>query len=134
MTTKQILEDFMSVAVIGMSKNPSKPANEVPMLLSRHGYRIIPINPTADEIEGMKAYNSIADVPNEIEILNVFRPSEEALEITKQAVARKKEKGDIQVIWLQLGIENDEAKKLAEENGIEFVQDKCMKIEYQKNF
>ena len=134
MTTKQILKDFMSVAVIGMSKNPSKPANEVPMLLSRKGYRIIPINPTADEIEGMKAYNSIADVPNEIEILNVFRPSEEALEITKQAVARKKEKGDIQVIWLQLGIENDEAKKLAEENGIEFVQDKCMKIEYQKNF
>ncbi len=134
MTTKQILEDFMSVAVVGMSKNPSKPANEVPMLLSRHGYRIIPINPSADEIEGMKAYKTIADVPNEIEILNVFRPSKEALEITKQAAARKKEKGDIQVIWLQLGIVNDEAKKLAEENGIEFIQDKCMKIEYQRNF
>ena len=134
MTTKQILEDYKTVAVVGMSKNHSKPANEVPILLHNNGYNIIPINPTADEIDGLKSYKSIADVPEKIEILDVFRPSEDAIEITKQAIARHKEKGDIKVIWLQLGILNDEAKKLAEENGIDFIQDKCMKIEFNKYF
>lgn len=134
MTTQEILTKFKKIAVIGMSKNQSKPANEVPMLMKHNGYEIIPINPTADVIEGMKVYKTLADVPDEIEIINVFRPGDEAIDITNQAIARKNEKADIKVIWLQLGIENDEAKKLAEDNDIVFVQDKCMKIEYNKYF
>ncbi len=131
MSYKQIFDKYRTIAVYGMSTNPAKPSNEVPALLESAGYNIIPINPVAQEINGKKSYPKIADIPDKIEILNVFRPSEQALDVVKEAVERKKEKGDIEVIWLQEGIRNDEAKKLAEENGIEFVQDRCMKIEYQ---
>ncbi len=131
MSYKQIFDKYRTIAVYGMSTNPAKPSNEVPALLESAGYNIIPINPVAQEINGKKSYPKIADIPDKIEILNVFRPSEQALDVVKEAVERKKEKGDIEVIWLQEGIRNDEAKKLAEENGIEFVQDRCMKKEYQ---
>lgn len=131
MSFKPIFDKYRTIAVYGMSTNPAKASNEVPALLESAGYNIIPINPVAQEIDGKKSYPKIADIPDKIEILNVFRPSEQALDVVKEAIERKKEKGDIYVIWLQEGIVNDEAKKLAEENGIEFVQDRCMKKEYQ---
>jgi hypothetical protein len=131
MSFKPIYDKYKTIAVYGMSTNPAKPANFVPAFLESNGYTIIPINPAAQEIDGKKSYPKIADIPDKIEILNVFRPSEQALDIVKEAVERKKVKGDIDVVWLQEGIINNEAKILAEENGIEFVQDRCMKKEYQ---
>lgn len=132
MTLPEILTSFNSVAVYGMSTNQMKPANYVPVYLMRNGYKVIPINPAADEIAGKKAYHTLAEVPDYIEILDVFRPSEAALGVVEEAVERRKTKGDIEVIWLQEGIINEEARKLAEDNGIIFVQDACMKKEHEK--
>ncbi len=113
-----------------MSNNNEKPAYKVPVFMNKNGYKIIPVNPKYDEIAGHKAYSDLLDIPEEIEILNVFRPSEEAVDVVKQAIERKKKRGDIKLIWLQLGIANEEAKELALQNGFEFIQDKCMHIEY----
>jgi len=134
MTTKEILEKYKTIVVYGMSTNPAKPANEVPHYMMARGYKIIPLNPTVEQIDGMKSYKSLMDIPDEIEILDVFRRSEDCLAVVQEAVERRKARGDVKVIWLQLGIVNNEGKKLAEENGIEFVQDKCIKIEYNINF
>ncbi len=130
MDIKKVFEDYNTIAVYGMSTNPAKPSHTVPVFFLDHGYTVYPVNPVADEIAGEKVYKNLADAPEGIEILNVFRPSDQALGVVEEAVARKKAKGDIKLIWLQEGIISDEAKKLAEENGIDFIQDKCMYKEY----
>lgn len=130
MTSKEILDKFKTIAVVGMSNSTDKPARRIPSFLKTKGYEIIPINPMHDKILGMKAYDKIEDVEEKIEILNVFRPSKDVPAIVEQAVKRRKEKGDIDVIWLQQGISDDNAKKKAEENGIEFLQDTCIYTEY----
>jgi len=132
MTIQEILDKYKNITVYGMSTNSSKPANYVPFFMYNKGYEINGINPSTDNISGIKSYPSLADVEGKIEILNVFRASDKCLAVVEEAVARKKAKGDIDVIWLQLGIANDDARKLAEENGIEFVQDKCLMQEYNK--
>ena len=126
MLVKEIFERYKTIAVVGMSKNPAKASYSVPKFFIDNGYKVIPVNPTADEIDGIKVYKTLSDIPDIIEILNVFRPSDIALEVVQEAIERRKTKGDIKLIWLQEGIINDEAKKLAEDNGIEFIQDKCM--------
>jgi uncharacterized protein len=131
MTIKEIFNNNRNIAVYGMSSNEYKPAHYVPVYLMNNGYKIYPIHPVADEIAGLKVNKKIMDVTGEIDILNVFRPSEHCLDVVQEAVERKKAKGDIKLIWLQLGIENNEAKKLAEENGIEFIQNKCMYEEHK---
>ncbi len=134
MTTKDILNKYKRIAVYGMSAKPHKPSFYVPMFLYNKGFEIAPINPSTNEIEGLQTFPSIADVEGKIEILDIFRRSEFCLDIVKEAVDRKKQKGDIDVIWLQQGIINDDAKKLALENGIIFVQDKCLMQEYNIYF
>ncbi|MCX6155928.1 MAG: CoA-binding protein [Candidatus Kapabacteria bacterium] len=130
MNITEIFDNYKSIAVVGMSKNATKPSNSVPVFMKNQGYNIIPVNPSADEIEGMKCWSALADVPEKIDIVNVFRPSDAALEVVKEAVQRKISNGDISAIWLQEGIINDEAKALAEANSIEFIQNKCMYKEY----
>ena len=134
MKTKDILEKFKNVAVIGMSANEMKPSHSIPMFMMSVGYNIYPVNPTLNEIRGLKSYPSLLDVEEKIEIVNVFQRSEKCLAIVEEAVERKSQKGDVEVIWLQEGIINNEAKNLAEFNGIIFVQDVCMFKEYHKNF
>ncbi len=130
MTFHEIFETYTSVAVFGMSTNPAKPAHYVPAFMIEKGYDVIPINPAAEEIAGRKAYKTISEIPEKIDILNVFRPSEQCLAIVEEAVNRKRLKGDIQLIWLQEGIINEDARKLAEDNGIDFIQNHCMMKEY----
>lgn len=130
MTISEIFKNHKNIAVYGMSTNPSKPSHTVPVFLLDNGYNVIPVNPKADEIAGQKVYRSLLEIPGEIEIVDVFRPSEQALAVVEEAVERKKQKGDVKVVWLQEGIINEDAKKLAEDNGIDFVQDKCMYKEY----
>jgi predicted CoA-binding protein len=120
------LKKYKTIAVYGFSKNPEKLAHSIPVFLKSRGYKVIGINPQKFEVEGIPVYQKLMDIPDEIEILNVFRPSEHCLDVAKEAVERRKARGDIKVMWLQEGIVNDEAKKLAEENGIEFVQDTCI--------
>jgi predicted CoA-binding protein len=122
---KQIFS-FKNIAVVGMSDNPEKPSNRVPAYLMKQGYKIIPINPTKNEIMGLKSYKSLLEVEDEIDVVDVFRRPEQVLEVVKDAIERKKQRGDIKAIWLQEGIVNDEAKRIAEENGLLFIQDKCM--------
>lgn len=132
MTFKEIFDNYKTIAVYGMSTNPMKPANYVPGLLIDNGYDIIPVNPVADEIIGKKAFKNLMDIPGSIDILNVFRPSDQTPDVVKEAVERHNAKGDIKLIWLQEGIMNEEAKKMAEDNGIEFIQDRCMKKEFHR--
>jgi len=111
------------VAVVGCSTTPGKDAHEIPRYLLDQGYDVVPVNPFADEIFGREAYDSLADVPGDVDIVDVFRPSEEVPDIVDAALARD----DDAVIWLQLGIHDAEAVARAETAGRRVVQDRCMK-------
>jgi len=124
------LLDAETVAVIGCSTTPGKAAHDVPAYLQRHGYRIVPVNPFADEILGEPAFDSLAAVESDVDLVNVFRPSEEVPEILDAVRERHAERGDAGAAWLQLGISHDEAAAAAEADGIEVVQDRCMKVEH----
>ncbi|WP_101297630.1 CoA-binding protein [Halegenticoccus soli] len=126
---RELLE-LDTVAVVGCSSTPGKAAHEIPAYLQRHGYDVIPVNPYADEILGREAYDSLADVEEEIDLVDVFRPSEEVPGVVDQVIERKEERGDVRAIWLQLGIEHDGAAARAEEAGLRIVQDRCMKVEH----
>jgi uncharacterized protein len=131
---REVFENHQTIAVYGMSKNPEKAAQRVPAFLFSKGYTIIPVNPSADMILNQRSYSNLKEVEEHIDIIEVFRPSEEAFSIVQEAIERKKEKGDVAVIWLQEGIQNEEAKMLAEKNGIIFIQDRCMLKEYNRVF
>ncbi|RLM53695.1 CoA-binding protein [Halobellus sp. Atlit-31R] len=120
------------IAVVGCSTTPGKAAHEVPAYLQRHGYRIVPINPFADEVLGETAYDSLADVPDStaVDVVDVFRPSEEAGAIVDAAIERSETVGDVEAIWLQLDITDDEAGRRAVGSGLDFVQDRCLKVEH----
>ena len=115
------------VAVIGMSKYSRKAAQAVPKYLSENGYEIIPINPTTNEILGKKCYSEISEVEDEIDIVDVFRPSEQVLPIVLEAIKKKPK-----VIWLQEGIHNQEAEEMARSAGIKVVFNRCMLAEHQR--
>jgi len=112
-----------------MSKNPEKAAHYVPKYLAERGYNIIPVNPTTDKILDKKCYREIAEVPDSIDIVDVFRPSEEVLPVVREAV-----KKNPKVIWLQEGIHNSEAEELARKAGIEVVFNRCILAEHQRLF
>lgn len=122
---RRILE-YDRIAVVGASTSYEKAAHIVPAYLQRHGYELRPVNPTADEIFGRRAYDSLADVSETVDIVEIFRPSEEVSEIVGQALARD----DVKAIWMQAGIRNDEAAQRAESAGVDVVQDRCMKVEH----
>lgn len=124
---KKILENCKTIAVVGCSSNPEKAANRIPKYMKGHGYKIIPVNPNSENILNEKTYKSISDVKEKIDIVDIFRPSEECLEVVKEAIRIKPK-----VIWMQLGIINEEAKKLAEKNEIQVVMDKCLMVEHKR--
>jgi hypothetical protein len=115
------------VAVIGMSRTESKAAHFVPKYLSENGFDIIPINPNSNEILNRKCYKEITEVDGEIDIVDIFRPSEDVLPFVKEAI-----KKNPKVIWLQEGIHNEEAESLAREHGIDVVFNRCMLAEHQR--
>ncbi|MCL4372395.1 CoA-binding protein [Candidatus Marsarchaeota archaeon] len=125
----EILSKYHVIAVVGCSRNEGKPSHDVPAYLQSVGYRIIPVNPSADEILGEKAYKSLLEIGFPVDVVDVFRPSPETVEIAKQAVAIK-----AKALWLQEGIFNDEAKKIAEDNGMLFIMNRCMMKEHYKLF
>ena len=120
--------DLETVAVVGCSGTPGKAAHDIPKYLREHGYDVIPVNPYADEIFGREAYDSLTDVEEDVDVVDVFRPSEEVAGIVDEAI----ERGDVQVVWTQLGIQDTDATNRAEDAGLRVVQDKCMKVEHQR--
>ena len=115
------------IVVVGMSKNSSKAAHYVPKYLADNGYDVTPVNPTTDEILGKKCYNSISDIDGDIDIIDVFRPSDQVLPVIQEAIKKKPK-----VIWLQEGIHNLEAEDLAKKAGIKVVFNRCMLAEHQR--
>ena len=120
---RKILE-LRSIAVVGMSNTEGKPANFVPLI--ENGYNVIPVNPTTSEVLGRKSYASISDVPEQVDIVDVFRRSEDVPIIVEDAINKK----EVKVIWMQSGIYNEEAERRAKENGIDVVFNRCMKVEH----
>ena len=118
-----------NIAVVGMSKNPDKAAHYVPKYLHDHGYNVIPVNPTATEILGKKCYPTLLDIPVEIDIVDVFRPSDQVKPVIEEAIKIKPK-----VIWLQEGIHNPEAEAIAQKSGIEVIFNRCMLAEHQRLF
>lgn len=116
---------------MGASKSPEKDAHTVPQYLKQQGYRIIPINPTADRILGEKAYPNLLALPVElaklVEVVDVFRPSEELPKVAKEVAKMKRLHGIPLVFWAQLGLENEEAKRILNENGIPYVMNACIR-------
>ncbi|SEO28710.1 hypothetical protein SAMN05216388_1010147 [Halorientalis persicus] len=120
--------DLETIAVVGCSSTTGKAAHDIPAYMQRHGYEIVPVNPYADEILGRTAVDSLADVDQAIDIVDVFRPSEEVAGIVDAVLDRD----DVQVVWTQLGIEDDDAAARAEQAGLRVVQDRCLKVEHQR--
>ena len=117
-----------NIAVVGMSKNEGKPAHFVPKYLIEHGYNVIPVNPTITEVLGRKSYPSIADIPDDVDVVDIFRRSEDVPPVVNDAINKK----GIKVIWMQSGIYNEEAERKAKENGIDVVFNRCMMVEHNR--
>mgnify|MGYP005701988743 FL=1 len=128
---KAILSKYKSIAMIGVSNDPTKASTIVMKYMQKYGYKVYPVNPSASgqKILGEKVFSKITEIKEPIDIVDVFRPSKEALEIAEDTI-----KIGAKVLWLQLGIRSDTAKILVESNKIEYIEDKCTKIEYQKLF
>ena len=135
---KEILTKYKTVAVVGASRDPSKDSNRVAKYLQSRGFRIIPVNPTADEILGEKCYKNLlempADVQKTVEIVDLFRPSSDTPAIVEQAVKLKERYDKPYVVWMQLGIINEQAAEMARQAGITVVMNRCMMQEHRKLF
>ena len=135
---KEILSKYKTVAVVGASRDLSKDSHRVAKYLQRQGFRIIPVNPTADKILGEKCYKSLLEMPanvqKTIEIVDVFRPSSETPAIMEQTVKIKERYDKPYVVWMQLGIINEQAAEIARQAGITVVMNRCMMQEYRKLF
>lgn len=126
---KALLRASKIVAVVGCSRDPEKDAHRVPKYLQEQGYRIIPINPQAEEILGERAYPSLGEIKERVDIVEVFRPSDQVYAVVQEAIKLRPK-----AIWLQLGIVSEEAARLAEEQGIPVVMDRCMMAEHRRLF
>lgn len=134
----EILTKHRTVAVVGLSRDPSKDSYGVAEYLKNHGFHIIPVNPTADQILGEKSFKSLLEMPMDVqktvEIVDIFRPSAEVSPIVEQAIKLKKLHGVPFVVWMQLGIVNEEAADIARKAGLIVVMDRCMMREHRRLF
>ena len=125
----QALSGFHTVAVVGLSNKATRPSHGVSAYMQQHGYRIIPVNPNVVEVLGEKAYPSLPDVPESVEIVNIFRRSEYVPEIVAQAIQKK-----AKMIWMQEGVSHREAAERARAAGLEVVENRCILKEHAKRF
>jgi predicted CoA-binding protein len=122
--------EMKNIAVVGMSKNQEKAAHYVPRYLIEHGYNVIPVNPTATEILGKKSFPSVSEIPDRVDIVDVFRKAEDVPPVVADAI----KKGGVKVVWMQEGIYNREAEAAAKEKGIDVVYNRCMMAEHMRLF
>jgi hypothetical protein len=121
---QQLLADAKIIAVVGASRDPQKSAHSVPRQMQRHGWRIIPVNPYADELFGERVYRSVAEIPFPVDLVNVFRPARDTPAVVRDAIA-----AGAPAVWLQLDIVSAEARKLATEAGLDYVENRCIAVE-----
>ena len=128
---KEILSKYKKIAMIGVSNDPKKASTIVMKYMQKYGFKVYPVNPKAKgkKILGEEVFEKITDIKGQVDIVDVFRPSKEV-----HAIAEDTIKIGAKVLWLQLGIKNDEAKQLVESKNIQYVENKCTKMEYQKHF
>ncbi len=126
---RRILKDNHTIAVVGLSADWYRPSYFAAKYMQEHGFRIIPVNPKYNEILGERCYPNLASIPDKIDIVDVFRKSEDCAPIAKDAAAIS-----AKALWLQIGVMNDEARQIAEAAGMDFVQNRCVKIEYARLF
>ena len=128
-TLRRILDTSKSVAIVGMSNKVHRPSYFVGKYLLDHGYTVYPVNPMFNEVLGLTSYASLEDIPARVDIVNCFRRSEQMVDLAKAAISI-----EAKVLWMQLGVINEEAKQLAEAQGLDVVMDRCTKIEYARLF
>ena len=128
---KEIFSKYKSIAMIGVSNDPTKASTIVMKYMQKYGFKVYPVNPSAkgQKILGEEVFAKITEIKKPIDIVDVFRPSTEALDIAKDTVSI-----GAKVLWLQLGIKSEEAKKIVEKENIKYIEDRCTKMEYQKHF
>jgi predicted CoA-binding protein len=128
---KEILSKYKSIAMIGVSNDPTKASTIVMKYMQKYGFKVYPVNPSAKgkKILGEEVFAKLTEINKPVDIVDVFRPSKEALDIAKDTVSI-----GAKVLWLQLGIKSEEARKIVEKDNIEYVDDRCTKMEYQKHF
>lgn len=123
-SAQQILAEAKIIAVVGASRAPDKPSHTVPLQMLRYGWRIIPVNPFVAEVFGVPTVATLADIDEPVDLVNVFRPARDAVDVVRQAVAV-----GTPAVWLQSGIVSAEARRIAEEAGIDYVEDRCVAVE-----
>lgn len=126
---RQVLEDAKRIAVVGLSNKPERASYQVAAYLQSKGYEIIPVNPTIDEVLGQKAVPSLKDIEGEVDIVDVFRRSEEVPAVVDEAIAI-----GAKALWLQLGVIHEEAAQKAEDHGMDVIMDRCIKVEHARLF
>ena len=124
---EQILTTYDTITVVGASNAPEKPAHYVPAHMQEHGWRIVPVNPREEEILGERVYRSLAEIPGGAGLVDVFRPSAQTPDVARQAVA-----AGATALWLQLGIASDEARRIAQDAGLLYVEDRCLIVEQRR--
>ncbi len=124
---RSILHEAQTIAVVGASSNPERAGYYIPEYLQKHGYRIVPVNPNYDEVLGERCYASLEDIPFPVDVVEVFRRPEFTPDVARQAVAI-----GAKALWLQLGISNDEARRIAQEGGLRYVEDECMGPQHRR--
>ncbi len=133
---EEILKEYKTVAVVGLSREPEKDSYRVSAYLKKHGFSIVPVNPSADRILGEKSHKSLVDIPLEIqkkiEIVDIFRPAKDIPPIVEHAIKLRKVHGKPHVVWMQLGITNENAAKAAQEAGLTVIMNKCIMIEHAR--
>ena len=126
-TIKQILTESKTIAIVGLSSDPSRPSHGIAKALQQYGYRIIPVNPKETEVHGEKAYASLKEIPIAVDIVNVFRRP-----VLTPAIAKEAIEIGAKALWLQSGIENEEAEQIATSAGLDFISDRCIMVEHRK--
>ena len=128
---KEVLSKYKSIAMVGVSNDPTKASTIVMKYMQKYGFKVYPVNPRAEgqKILGEEVFAKISDINDQVDIVDVFRPSKEVYAIAEDAV-----KIGAKVLWLQLGIRDEKAKELMKKNDIKYIENKCTKMEYQKYF
>jgi predicted CoA-binding protein len=127
MLEAKILNEYHTVAIVGLSPNPSRPSHRVASYLAGHGYKVIPVNPRAQEILGKPSYSDLSSIPEPVEVVDIFRRSEEVMPIVDEAI-----KIGAKVVWMQEGVINEEAASKARDAGLLVVMNKCMLKEHER--
>jgi predicted CoA-binding protein len=127
LTIQRVLLGARTIAIVGLSANPLRASNFVGFYLKRHGYQVIPVNPRENEILGERSYPNLSDVPDQLDVVNVFRAPEALPAIAREAVAIK-----AGALWCQFGVINEEGARIAEEGGLDVIVDRCLKIEHAR--